>query len=135
MTDKRSSRRQFVTSAAALGAASTLGAATPEAQTAPLIHHVLFWLKHPDSAADRDALIAGLRTLAGIETVRGIHIGVPADTEARGVVDHSWSVSETLWFDDLEGQAVYQVHTIHEAFVANCSHLWEKVVVYDALAV
>lgn len=101
----------------------------------PLVHHVFFWLKRPDSKEDREKLIAGLRTLAKIETVRGIHIGVPASTEKRDVVDNSFSVSEILYFDDVEGQNAYQVHPIHEQFVADCSHLWERVVVYDAIAV
>lgn len=100
-----------------------------------LAHHVFFWLKNPASTADRDQLIEGLRTLAGIETVREIHIGLPAGTEARGVIDNSWQVSELLFFSDLEGESTYQNHPIHQAFIKNCSHLWEKVVVYDAMAV
>jgi hypothetical protein len=51
------------------------------------------------------------------------------------VVDTSWDVSELLFFDDEAGQKVYQDHPIHQAFVENCSHLWEKVLVYDALDV
>ena len=72
---------------------------------------------------------------AGIDTVRGIHIGVPADTEQRGVVDGSYSASELLFFDDVAGQNAYQVHSIHKQFIADCEHLWERVVVYDATAV
>ncbi|HEU0111987.1 MAG TPA: Dabb family protein, partial [Flavisolibacter sp.] len=37
--------------------------------------------------------------------------------------------------NDLEGQKTYQDHPIHKKFVEDCSHLWEKVVVYDMLAV
>jgi hypothetical protein len=73
--------------------------------------------------------------LAGVDTVRGIHIGVPADTEQRGVVDGSYSASELLFFDDVAGQDAYQVHPIHKQFVADCEHLWERVVVYDVKAV
>lgn len=106
------------------------------AQTLPgLVHHVFFWLKNPDSRDDLEKLIAGLRTLARIEGVRGIHIGVPASTEKRAVVDNSFSVSEMLVFDDVAAQDAYQVHPIHEQFVAQCGHLWERVVVYDATAV
>jgi|SRR5690606_16106389 len=100
-----------------------------------LAHHVLFWLKDPASSSDRQKLIAGLRTLEKIETVRGLHIGVPADVEKRPVVDSSYSVSELIFFDDVEGHNVYQDHPIHKAFIANCSHLWEKVAIYDALDV
>ena len=71
---------------------------------------------------------------AKIETVRGAHFGVPASTEKRDVVDNSYSASEILFFDDTAGQKVYQDHPIHKKFVADCSHLWERVVVYDAIA-
>jgi hypothetical protein len=100
-----------------------------------LAHHVLFWLKNPASQEDRDKLIEGLRTLGQIETVRGLHIGVPADVEKRPVVDGSYSVSELIFFDDVAGHDVYQTHPVHKAFIENCSHLWEKVVIYDALDV
>ena len=133
------SRRDVIVAAAALagsGAAAQAAAPTSgKASIPPIVHHVFFWLKNPDSKQDLARLLAGLRTLAGIDTVRGIHIGVPADTEQRGVVDASYSASEVLFFDDVAGQDAYQVHPIHEKFVADCEHLWQRVVVYDAKAV
>lgn len=137
------SRRDVIIAATALGAVGSSGASAAaqgtssmsKAGLAPIVHHVFFWLKNPDSKADRDALIAGLRTLAGVDTVRGIHIGVPADTAQRGVIDASYSVSEILLFDDVAGQNAYQVHPIHKKFVADCEHLWQRVVVYDVKAV
>ncbi len=99
---------------------------------APFLRHIaLFWLKRPDSAEDRARLIAGLETLRAIPQVRTLHIGVPATTEARDVVDHSWSVSESMTFDSLEDQAAYQPHPLHQAFIAACGDLWERVLVYD----
>ena len=140
MTDR--SRRDLLLAATALtvgAAANGARAAVPvpagKASFPPVVHHVFFWLKNPDSKEDLAALLAGLRTLAGIDTVRGIHIGVPADTEQRGVVDGSYSASELLFFDDVAGQNAYQVHPIHKQFVADCEHLWERVVVYDVMAV
>lgn len=97
----------------------------------PIVHHVFFWLKNPESIADRDELISGIRTLQEIETVQVLQVGVVADTEKRAVIEHSWGVSELMFFKDLEGQALYQDHPLHLAFVKNCSHLWEKVMVYD----
>lgn len=132
-----STRRTFLTQAAVLGAAAALPAvhaAAPSGALPPLVHHVFFWLKRPDSAEDRAKLIAGIRTLGGIETVRGLHVGVPASTEKRDVVESSYSVSELLYFDDLAGQAAYQTHAIHQKFVADHSHLWSKVIVYDVMA-
>jgi hypothetical protein len=100
-----------------------------------LAHHVFFWLKNPDSKEDLNKLIEGLKTLRKIETIRKFNIGVPASTEKRDVVDNSYSVSELMFFDDVEGQDVYQVHPIHKKFIEDCSHLWSKVIVYDSIDV
>jgi hypothetical protein len=128
-------RRTFLTSAVALGAATAASATTRTAQASKkqLAHHVFFWLKDPDSREDLNDLLAGLRTLEKIESVRRIHIGVPASTEKRDVVDSSYSASELIFFDDVAGQDAYQVHPIHKKFVEQCSHLWQKVIVYDSV--
>lgn len=123
---------------AGLGAAAATYAALPDMtqnDKKRLTHHVFFWLKNPDSKGDLQKLIDGLRTLEKIETVKGIHIGVPASTEKRDVVDNSYSASELLFFDDVKGQDAYQVHPIHKKFVEDCSHLWSKVIVYDTVEV
>ena len=127
------SRRTFIVAAATL-AATNAGASAAVSNYPKLVHHVFFWLKNPQSKEDLAKLLAGLRTLAKIETVRGVHFGVPASTEKRDVVDNSYSASEILFFDDLAGQKVYQDHAIHKKFIADCSHLWDRVVVYDALS-
>lgn len=137
-------RRTFLTTAATLGAAAVVSPLFMNAATSSsasnsslpkLSHHVFFWLKNPDSKEDLAKLIAGVRTLAAIETVRAIQVGVPASTEKRAVVESSYSVSELLMFDDVEGQNAYQVHPIHQKFVEDCSHLWSKVTVFDSIAV
>jgi hypothetical protein len=134
---KKSNRREFIATTAIAGAAAASPALANSLQAGKkqLLHHVFFWLKNPDSLEDRSKLIEGLRTLAGIETIKALHIGVLASTEKREVVDTSWQVSELMFFDDAAGQKVYQDHAIHEAFVKNYSHLWSKVVVYDAMDV
>jgi hypothetical protein len=130
------SRRDVIIAATAIAGASAAAEATAaapakKASIPPVVHHVFFWLKNRESKDDLAKLLAGLRTLGGIETVKAIHIGVPAETEQRGVVDASYSASEILFFDDVAGQNAYQVHPIHQKFVADCQHLWERVVVYD----
>ena len=115
------------------GAGSLAGAATAGTKLPPIVHHVFFWLKNPTSVEDRDKLVEGLKTLAGIPLIRELHVGVLAATEKRDVVDASWQVSELMFFDDVKGQGAYQQHPLHLAFVKNYSHLWEKVVVYDAM--
>lgn len=96
------------------------------------IHHVYFWLKNTGSVGDREALIAGLRKLSKVSTIREFHIGVPAGT-SRDVIDTSYSVSWMLKFDTPEDQDSYQGDPIHLRFVKECSPLWSKVVVYDSI--
>ena len=130
-------RRDAVKTVALGGAAavSSGAAAALAPEGGKLIHHVFFWLNNPDSAADRDALIAGLRTLTKVPVVRSLQIGVPASTEQRDVVDSSFQVAELMVFDSVADQQTYQDHPIHKAFVAKCSHLWRKVTVYDVTTV
>lgn len=132
-----SNRRKFITTTAALAAGTIAASAMPSSDYQkdefPVVHHVFFWLKNPGSIEDRDKLVAGVKTLAKIETIKKLKVGVVASTEKRDVVDNSWGVSELMFFSDLAGQATYQSHPIHLEFIKNCSHLWEKVVVYDAV--
>lgn len=133
---KKLDRRKFIGATAMLSVGTVAASAMPATPTTmkknyPIVHHVFFWMKNPDSKADRDQLIAGLKTLSKIKEIKGLHVGVVADTEKRDVVDKSWGVSELMFFDDLVGQKSYQDHPIHQEFIKNCSHLWDKVVVYD----
>ncbi len=107
---------------------------TGQQQIAPVAHQVYFWLKNPDSKEDQQKLIEGIKTLAAIPQVKGLHIGVPASTEKRDVVDNTYAASELLFFATVEDEQAYQVHPIHQAFIKNYSHLWSKVVVYDSIA-
>lgn len=100
-------------------------------QDTALVHHVFFWLTNPGSEADRRRLIEGLKTLRAIPEIKSLHIGAPAATEARDVVDHSYDVSEIMLFDSLADQAAYQDHPIHQAFIRDCGPLMARVVVYD----
>jgi hypothetical protein len=128
-------RRKFIGTTAILATATAATAipTTPMKTKYPVVHHVFFWLKNPGSIADRDQLAAGVKTLSKIETVKELHVGIVASTEKRDVVDNSWAVSELMFFSDLAGQATYQTHPLHLEFIKTCSHLWEKVVVYDAI--
>lgn len=100
-----------------------------------VIHHVFFWLKNPSSAEDLNTLLEGIKTLRNIEVVKQFHVGVPAATEERSVIESGYSASELLFFESVEDQKTYQDHPIHQKFVQDCSHLWQKVVVYDTVDV
>lgn len=131
----KSNRRKFIGTAAALsvGTIATAMPLTNMTKKYPVSHHVFFWLKNPNSKEDRDQLVAGVKTLSKIPTVKELHVGIVASTEKRDVVDNSWGVSELMFFSDLQGQETYQTHPIHLDFIKKCSHLWEKVIVYDAV--
>lgn len=98
-----------------------------------LVHHVYFWLKEPKNEAHKKQLVKALNELLKVKTIKMSHIGYPAGTESRDVVDHSYSVSYMVMFDDQAGQDAYQVDPLHVKFVEENQHLWNKVVVYDSV--
>lgn len=132
-------RRVFLRKMAAGAAAAALlplagSAATGQvALTGTLVHHVFFWLKEPGDPRVREKFEAALTKLLEVKTIRLSHLGKPAPTEKRTVVDHSWDYSLLLFFNSGEEQQSYQVDPLHLAFVEENSHLWEKVVVYDTV--
>ena len=97
-----------------------------------LIHHVFFWLNHPDSTEDLQSLKQGLEKLSAVKTIKAFHIGRPADTR-RDVIDSSYALSWCTIFESKEDQDHYQVDPIHLKFVEECSELWSRVVVYDSV--
>ncbi len=126
-------RRTFATMMAMGGGTALMPSSGTAATTTQsgLVHHVFFWLAREGSQEDREALLTGLRKLKAIPLIRALHVGVPASTEQRGVVDSSYDVSELMFFDSVADQKAYQDHPIHLEFVRTCEHLWKKVVVYD----
>lgn len=98
-----------------------------------LVHHVYFWLKDPKNESDLRKLQEGLETLLDIKEIKMSHIGVPAGTENRDVVDHSYSVSYMVVFENLKDQDSYQKDPIHLRFVDKYAYLWDRVVVYDSI--
>ena len=132
----KQSRRRFIAHAGM--AATTALLAVPAGRlntSAPgnkiFIHHVYFWLKNHDSQDDRDKLIAGLKKLSAVKTIKTFHIGMPAATN-RDVIDRSYSISWCLFFANKADQDSYQADPVHLNFVKECSDLWTKVIVYDA---
>lgn len=134
MKSRRSFLKKAVVSAAFAGLFSfSRKANAGEVElTEALIHHVFFWLKEPENEAHKKQLIEALNKLIKVKTIKLSHIGFPAGTENRDVVDHSYSVSYMVMFDSQEDQASYQVDPIHLKFVKENQHLWSKVVVYDS---
>ena len=73
--------------------------------------------------------------IAAAEGPGPVHIGLPANTEARDVVDNSFDVSEHMVFASVADQKAYQDHPIHTAFAQICGELCQRVVVHDSMTV
>jgi hypothetical protein len=94
-----------------------------------LIHQVYFYL-HKDS--DLNEFMTDAAPMLGrCKDVAKFIMGTPAPTEKREVVDHSFHVSCTIFFDSLEAQTAYQVDPLHLEFIEKYSHMWKSVKVYD----
>lgn len=95
----------------------------------PLIHQVYFWL-HKESDL-KEFMTDAAPMLGRCKDVSKFIMGTPAPTEKRDVVDHSFHVSCTLFFDSLEAQAAYQTDPLHLEFIEKYSAMWKTVKVYD----
>ncbi|MGY6522630.1 MAG: Dabb family protein [Mongoliitalea sp.] len=94
----------------------------------PMIHQVFFWL-NPE--VDLQDFIQEAQNLSRIDTVRQLYIGTPAATVERDVIDSSYSIACTFFFDSVADEQKYQVDPQHLAFVEKNRNKWSKVLVYD----
>ncbi|HAH23441.1 MAG TPA: hypothetical protein DCL77_06755 [Prolixibacteraceae bacterium] len=131
-------RRSFMMKMAAGMAATSLVAVSAQVSARELpmkktfVHHVFFWLKDPKNADSRREFENGLQALVKVPQIQSYHIGTPVESP-RDVVDDSFTYSYMAFFKTAENQQIYQTHPIHLKFVEDCQHLWEKVIVYDAM--
>jgi len=132
----KTSRRRFISDTGKAAMAGTVILAANNIQQKEMknifVHHVYFWLKNAGNKEDLDKLVAGLKKLSAVKTIKQFHIGKPADTK-RDVIDTSYAVSWLAFFDNGADQASYQTDPIHLKFVEECSSLWVKVIVYDSV--
>ncbi|GGH34586.1 Dabb family protein [Dyadobacter endophyticus] len=127
------SRRTFLQNAGLASFASVSGiTAGPERVKELFIHHVFFYLKEPNNAQHEAQLLEGLHKLAKVPTIQYVHIGKPAVTN-RSVIVKDYTISWMCFFKNIIEEEIYQTHPIHLEFIEQYSHLWEKVVVYDAV--
>lgn len=98
-------------------------------------HVVYFWLHNPDSEDDRQTFEAALTKFLSRSGYAKTHfIGTPP-LATRGVVDGSFTYNLIVTFESAEAQQAYQDEQPHLDFIDEAQHLWEKVVVYDALGI
>jgi hypothetical protein len=131
-------RRNFMTKMAAGMAATSLSTISNPANANEIhlkkvfVHHVFFWLKEPKNEEVRKEFENGLQALVKVPQIQSFHIGTPVESN-REVVDDSFTYSYIAFFKNKAYQDIYQTHPIHLKFVEDCQHLWEKVIVYDAM--
>ena len=97
-----------------------------------LVHTVIFWLKNNLSDEKRNTFFKEVATLGTIPSVEDFHLGTPAQTPKRPVIDDSYDCAVTVVLQDLAAQDQYQIDPIHQEFIDTCSSFWERVVIYDA---
>ena len=97
-----------------------------------LVHTVIFWLKNDLSDEERSTFFEEVDTLGTIPSVEDFHLGTPAQTPKRPVIDDSYDCAVTVVLQDLAAQDQYQIDPIHQEFIDTCSSFWERVVIYDA---
>jgi hypothetical protein len=105
----------------------------PLKQNGMLIHSVYFWLKPESTTAQRDAMLAGLRSLKGIKSAAEVHVGVPAPMPERPVRESSYTYALTVIFKDIASHDAYQIDPVHKAFTEAFRPLWARIQVFDAM--
>jgi hypothetical protein len=97
-----------------------------------IVHHVFFWLKNPTDTNARRDFEKGLGDLVKIPEILKSQIGLPVESP-REVVDDSFTYSYLVFFKNKVDLDIYGIHPVHLKFIADCQHLWSKVLVYDAM--
>ena len=97
-----------------------------------LLHIVVFWLKKDLSEEELTTFENEVRSLENISSVEQLHVGKPASTTKRPVIDDSYDFCLTVMLKDLAAHDDYQEDPLHLDFIKNCSHMWEQVKIYDA---
>jgi hypothetical protein len=123
-------RRKFIQTLAVASVATALPIElmAEQSKKQKMIHQVFFWLKPGEDVRD---FLKEASVLGKCKTVAKSYMGVPAPTEARDVVDHSYQVACTLFFDSIEDQNIYQTDPDHLKFIERNSNKWASVKVYD----
>tara|TARA_S200000501_G_scaffold131353_1_gene124168 strand:+ start:721 stop:1062 length:342 start_codon:yes stop_codon:yes gene_type:complete len=107
-----------------------------ENSTGPLLHTVFFWLKNPENLKERAYFEKAIRKLINTNPQAiANHLGFPAGSENRDVVDNSFTYCYTMSFPNLKAQDEYQTDPSHLLFIEEAKHLWIKVRVYDSISI
>lgn len=98
-----------------------------------ILHSVYFWLRKGLTEAEKKDFLNYFEVLKKIPQVKSINYGIPAQTEKREVVDHSYSYNLLLTFESLEDISIYGNHPEHVKGAETYSKYWERVEVKDTV--
>lgn len=99
------------------------------------VHEVYFWFHNPNNPEDRTLFETSLKKFLNASLYAKTNfIGTPPKA-TRDVVDDSFTYNLTLTFESAAAQEAYQNEDAHLVFIKECEHLWEKVIVYDAVVI
>lgn len=119
-----------------LSAVCSSQASAQERINTNFVHTVFFWFKNPDDADGKKLFEKSLKKfIESSEYIKSAHVGTPANTKKRDVVDHSFTYCLSVIFANQEDHDKYQVEEVHKQFIKESSHLWKKVEVYDSESV
>jgi hypothetical protein len=125
------SRRNFLSKSALAAVSATaltglsFGASAQTPEQPSYVHHVVYWMKNPDSAEDLDKLVAGLKKLCSVKIIKFWQVGKPVAYN-KDVMEKSFAVSLLMVFDQKSDLDVYHADPIHQEFVKECGQLWGK---------
>ena len=97
-----------------------------------LIHAVYFWLRRDLTAAERASFREGVESLGKCASLKFFHVGTVADTTRRPIIDTTYDFALVTGFENIAGEAAYQVDPIHLKFIADHNTKWVKVTIYDS---
>ena len=97
-----------------------------------LVHTVIFWLRKDLSEDQKVVFTNEVKILGEIPSVENFHLGTPAPTPKRPVIEDSYDYAITVVLKDMNAHDDYQVDPIHLDFINKCKDMWERVVIYDA---
>lgn len=98
-------------------------------------HNVYFKLKSDLDPEKRKDFQQGLRDLIEkIEFVLSGDVATPAPID-REVVVKDYDFALLLLFADKDDHDAYQVHAVHKSFLEQFRNYWEKVTIYDSIAI
>ncbi|MFD2969768.1 Dabb family protein [Sphingobacterium bambusae] len=133
-------RRNFLKSVAVAGTSATIltacGAASGDAvqqelEPGRIVHSVYFWLKEGITEEDEKDFLNFFEALKKVPGIHSFHVGKPAATTAREVVDNSFHYSLIVTFKSLDDINTYEKHPDHLAAAGKYSKYWTKVAVRD----